>query len=67
MEEFAYAVKSDGVREDLLYAIHGAGAFRHFKATVRRGGIEREWFAFRTEALREIARKWCEAHKIQWK
>src|ERR1700683_3408005 len=31
MEEFAHSVKSAAIREDLLHAIHGAGAFRNFK------------------------------------
>jgi hypothetical protein len=31
MEDFSHSVKSDRIREDLLHAIHGAGAFRNFK------------------------------------
>jgi hypothetical protein len=60
-------VESDRIREDLLYALHGAGAFRHFKHTVRRCGIEKDWFAFRDESLRAIAVEWCEEHHISWK
>lgn len=67
MEEFALSLEPGRVRDDLLHAIHGAGAFRHFKAGVRRHRIEPAWFAFRDEALREIAREWCEEHQIQWK
>jgi len=67
MEEFSNSVESAKIREDLLFAIHGAGAFRNFKHNVRRRGIESAWFAFRTEALREIAIDWCEEHDIAWK
>jgi hypothetical protein len=67
MEAFSHSVESDTIRDDLLFAIHGAGAFRHFKDTLRRCGIEQEWFSFRDEALRDIAVEWCEEHKIQWK
>jgi uncharacterized protein UPF0158 len=66
MEEFSRSVESDSIRADLSRAIHGGGAFRHFKETVRRLGIEEAWFAFREEALREIARDWCEEHQIAW-
>jgi hypothetical protein len=31
MQDFSHSVESDRVREDLLNAIHGTGAFRHFK------------------------------------
>lgn len=66
MEDFARSVESDRVREDLLDAIHGAGAFRNFKNTVRRHRIEPAWFAFRAEALRQIAVDWCEKNQIVW-
>jgi hypothetical protein len=39
-------------------------AFRH---TVRRCGIEKDWFAFRDESLRKIAVEWCEEQGIQSK
>ncbi len=66
MEGFSLEVKSDEAREDLLRAIHGAGAFRMFKDTIRRHRIEAAWFAFRAAALRQIALDWCEEHNIVW-
>jgi hypothetical protein len=66
MRDFSRSVESDRIREDLLRAIHGAGAFRIFKDTVRRYGIDSAWFRFRTEALRQIARNWCEENQIAW-
>jgi hypothetical protein len=47
-----------------LNAIHGPGAFRNFKDTLRRHGIESSWFAFRTEALKQVALGWCEENQI---
>jgi hypothetical protein len=64
MQDFSRSLQSDSIREDLVRAIHGAGAFRSFKDTVRRHGIDSAWFAFRTEALRQIARNWCEENQI---
>jgi len=64
MQDFAQSVESDKIRADLLHAIHGAGAFRNFKYIIRRDGIEKTWYAFRTEALRQIALEWCEEHEI---
>lgn len=66
MKDFAESVESESIREDFLFAIHGAGTFGHFKHNVRRHGIEQAWFAFRAEALREIAREWCEENEIAW-
>jgi hypothetical protein len=67
MEDFSRSVESDRIREELMRAIHGSGAFRYFKDTVRRRGIERDWFAFRDEALRQIAIDWCEENQIDWR
>jgi Uncharacterised protein family (UPF0158) len=66
MEEFSHSADSRPIQVDLLNALHGRGAFQHFKDTVRRHGIEQDWFNFRDEALREIAIEWCEEHNIQW-
>jgi hypothetical protein len=66
MRDFAYSLISQQRREDLLDSLHGAGAFRHFKSSVRRHGLEPAWFAFRTAAFQQIARDWCEEHQIAW-
>ena len=67
MQGFSRSVESDRIREDLLDAIHGAGAFRNFKGAIRRHRIEQAWYAFRTEALRQTAVNWCEENGIVWK
>ena len=64
MRDFADSVESGKISEELLRAIHGAGAFRYFKDTLRRRGIEKKWFEFRDEALKTIAREWCEEEGI---
>jgi hypothetical protein len=66
MQEFSCSMESDRIREDLLYAICGAGAFLSFRATLRPHQIESAWFAFRAEALRQIALDWCEENDIVW-
>jgi len=64
MEQFAHSVDDDEVSDELLTAIHGRGAFRYFKDTVRRLGILQDWYRFKDEAFREIARDWLEAEGI---
>ena len=67
MQDFSHSVTSERIRKVLLKAIHGAAAFRYFKDTLRRHRIEPAWFAFRIEALTQIARAWCEENQIAWK
>jgi hypothetical protein len=67
MEDFANSVSSERISEELSNAIHGPGAFRYFKDTIRRHRIEKDWYAFRTEALAEIARDWCDENDVAWR
>jgi hypothetical protein len=67
MEKFSYEQRSETVRQDLLNAIHGGGAFRYFKDRIRLHGIEQNWHSFRTEALKQIAIDWCEKNEIAWR
>ena len=67
MSDFSQSVQSARVRDELQHAIHGSGAFRHFKSTIRRHGVEKDWFAFRDNALREIAIEWCKENDIAWR
>ena len=50
MHEFAESVEPERFSNDLLNAIHGSGAFRYFKDTLRRYRREKDRFA-QAEAL----------------
>jgi hypothetical protein len=67
MDEFSRAQNSERIRQELLDAIHGAGAFRTFRSAIRRIGVEQGWYKFREKALAEIARDWLEEHKLPYK
>ena len=56
MEDFAAMHPSAA----LYAAISGRGAFRRFKATIRRLGLEQQWYQFRDAQYKRIAMEWCE-------
>jgi hypothetical protein len=62
MNRFAQSVSVPAQREEVLDAIHGSGAFRQFKGTLRRLRLEEAWFAFKSSAFEEIARSWLTEH-----
>jgi hypothetical protein len=62
MERYCLSVASKKVSDVLLGKIRGSGAFRRFKDTIYRYGIEEDWFSFRDEAYKEIAISWLENH-----
>ena len=61
MERFCLSVPDEKVRNVLLSKIRGSGAFRRFKDTLYRYGIEEDWFRFKDEAYKEIAISWLES------
>jgi hypothetical protein len=66
MSEFADAMDDVRLRDRLLLALDGRGAFRRFKNVLGAHAAERErWFAFRDERLRTAARKWLAERGIE--
>jgi hypothetical protein len=66
MERFSLE-KSERVRQVLLGAIHGSGAFHKFRSAVERLGLLDAWYRFREEAIQQIARDWLENHQLAYK
>ena len=67
MHEFALSVESGQLRAELLSALRGPHAFRHFKDTLHRRGIQKDWYAFREQAFRTIAIDWLKEHGLAWR
>ena len=66
MVDFAEAVPNRRKSELLCDALDGKGAFRRFKDTLDRLGLDDEWYAFKKLAYIEIARQWCEEHGLDY-
>lgn len=66
MERFSHD-QNERARKVLLSAIHGSGAFRHFRGAVERLGLLDAWYRYRGEAIEQIARDWLDEHKLAYK
>lgn len=66
MREFADGQRG-GLRDDLLTAIRGRGAFRMFKDTLHRRGMLDAWFDFKHGALARIAAEALDAEAIPYR
>jgi hypothetical protein len=64
IERFCQQVANTRMREDLLLAIRGSGAFGRFKTLAHHCGLIEKWYAFRAWALEDIAAGWLEANGI---
>ena len=66
MERFVSSVADPPLRERLLIAIDGKGAFRRFKDVLLAFPAERErWFVYRSEVLHFHIQTWVEHTKIR--
>lgn len=66
MERFVATIEESELRQQLLGAIDGKGAFRRFKDVLMHFPVDRErWFAFRSERLRISMQSWLEAHGLE--
>ena len=64
MVNFTESIEDDKKRDWFENAIHGKGAFRRFRATLERFGMEIEWYDYLEACHRELAIEWCEQHGI---
>ncbi|RMH00104.1 MAG: hypothetical protein D6705_01385 [Deltaproteobacteria bacterium] len=65
MERFVMSVEDPALKERLILAIDGKGAFRRFKDVLLSYPVERDrWFAYRANLLHLYINGWLEAHDI---
>jgi hypothetical protein len=50
----------------LLNVINGKGAFRRFKDKLIDIDMEKEWYAFREESMKQFVKEWCEESGIEY-
>ncbi len=65
MQEFSNS-RPEPEAEVLLRAIKGKGAFRRFGDTIIELGIREDWFAWKFEAVKEVAREFLEDEEIPY-
>src|SRR5262245_48562094 len=65
MERFVAGVTDEALRERLVIAIDGKGAFRRFKDVLLNYPTERErWFTYRSDLLHWHMQKWLEKESL---
>lgn len=66
MESFVYMLPESRQQEQLEAAIQGRGAFRRFKDTVRRLGMEQLWYSYEEDEHKKIAAEWCKDNNLKY-
>jgi hypothetical protein len=66
MEKFSLSIPDSKLSDELYYSIKGKGAFKKFKKSIRLHRIEADWYTFKHEALKEIAKDWCDKNSLTY-
>jgi hypothetical protein len=66
MQDFAVDEEQCCCRSELESAVHGEGAFRRFRDTIRRLGLEDKWLRYREAEYERVAREWLEENNIPY-
>ena len=64
MERFIATLSGAGAADQLWRAIKGKGAFRYFKDTLHRLGMQEEWYRYRDAAMKQFIIGWAEANNV---
>ena len=65
MDRFALSLSDDEAMSELRGSLRGRGAFRFFKATLRRLDLEDAWFAYKRRTLESRAKSWISEHDMR--
>lgn len=66
MEAFADTVQDNTKSNRLFRALRGRKPYRHFKDELIYLGLDQAYYAFRYQAFLDIAREWCEGHRLPY-
>lgn len=64
MENFIHSIDDNEAANQLWRAIKGRGAFRYFKDTLYRLGIQQSWFDYLEEAQKEFVIEWAKENNV---
>ncbi len=66
MEDFVDDLPAGAIRNELMNAIRGRGAFRRFKDGIYYHGIEQQWYDYQADAYKRIAIRWCRDEGLEY-
>lgn len=67
MQRFIESITNPTIANQLWEAIKGRSAFRAFKDTLHRLGLENRWFRYRDQAIKQFVIEWAEENHVAYK
>lgn len=66
LERFISTLADQTASEQLWRAIKGKGAFRYFKDTLHRLGLQEQWYRYRERAMKEFVIDWAKDNQVPY-
>ncbi len=66
MEKFIGSLSDADAADQLWGAIRGKGAFRYFKDTLHRLGLQDQWYRYRDEAMKAFVFAWAQENQVPY-
>ena len=66
MEDFVDDLPAGAIRNELMNAIRGRGAFRRFKDGIYYHGIKQQWYDYQADTYKRIAIRWCRDEGLEY-
>jgi hypothetical protein len=66
IEEFIRTLEDEKINEALNDAIIGKGVFRRFKDKIIEFGIDKQWYTYKENKIKELVIEWCTEHDIEF-
>jgi hypothetical protein len=66
MRKFINTIASDSISNELYIATKGKGSFGKFRNIIDFYGITHDWYKYRDEEYKNIAKNWCQDNNIEF-
>lgn len=66
IEEYIDKIENRNIQEKFEEAFYGKGKYRRFKDTLKRYGMENDYYNYREKYLKNMAIEWCKENNIQY-
>jgi hypothetical protein len=65
VQDFIGTLVDEDIREKMIEAIQGRGAFRRFKDGIIEYGVDKHWYKYKESMIKELVIEWCKEHDIE--
>lgn len=66
MQDFIGTINDDSLKNELYSATRGKGSFNRFRDIIDSNGVTNDWYMFRDNEYKKIAKEWCINNKIEF-